>query len=364
MAVANAYSRTPDWMSRTPDWMWPNILYYWGVLYRAKWFVLGVTFIFALVGVGYAVTATNVYQATVVVASSHREALANRRFARAANLFGLGSGLADALNVGSGSNTEVALATLRSRDFLRHFAEKQRMRKLYKPPDFDRDASDRDASDRDEIRDIPPFQQAFMTLDDAYRQFRRRLSTKVEELMRKLYKPSDFDRDVRQRDIPDSKNTHGPFRRIIAIERKPRQGLINVNVRWKDPVVAAEWANAVIADLNSVLRDRAIAQARKRIAYLNRELDKTSVIPLRQAIYRLIETETRTIMVAETRSDYAFKVIDRAIPPKFDSPIRPKRGLLIRTTALMGFVIAVLAAILRDFVRTLREQDGGSPAAP
>lgn len=354
MAVANTYSLRPDWAL-------PNFLYYWGVLYRAKWLILSVTFIFALVGVGTAVTTPNVYQATTVVTLVRRDSGGEvRRLARSTGLLGLGGVLTDALGVNASNNSRhELLAIFKSRDFLTRFAKsRRRVQALRKPSDFDPDASD-----RDEIRDIPPLQQAFTTLKRAHGQFRGRLSIKVEELMRKLYKPPGFDRDPRQRNIPGSTNGHKRFRRIIAIERKPRQGLFYVNVRWKDPVVAAEWANALIVEFNSFLRETAVAQSRKRIAYLNRELDETHVIPLRQAIYRLIEVETRAIMIAETRTDYAFKVIDPAMPPNFDDPIRPKRGLLIRTTTLTGFIIAVFAAILRDFVRMLREQDGGSPAA-
>ncbi len=354
MAVANTYSLRPDWIL-------PNFLYYWGVLYRAKWLILGVTFIFALVGVGTAVTTPNVYQATTVVTAVRKDSAGDvRRLARSTGLFGLGSVLTDALSVNTFNNgRQELLALFKSRDFLTRFAKSRKIvQALRKPPDFDPDASD-----RDEIRDIPPLQQAFTTLKRAYRQFRGRLSSKVKELLRKLYKPSDFDRDPRQRNIPGSTNIHKRFRRIIAIERNPRQGLLYVNVRWKDPVVAAEWANALIVEFNSFLRETAVAESRKRIAYLNRELDETNVIPLRQAIYRLIQVETRAIMIAETRTDYAFRVIDPAVPPDFNAPIRPKRGLLIRTTTLTGFIIAVFAAILRDFVRMLREQDGGSPAA-
>lgn len=354
MAVANAYFRNLDWM-------WPNFLHYVAVFYRAKWLILGVTFISALVGVGYAVTTTNQYRATVVMIPAQRDTrLGSRQLARAADLFaGLGGGLADALDVSAGTTLKVALATLRSRDFLTRFAERHQFRRmLRKPSDFDPDASD-----PDEIRDPPLLQYAFQTLMDTHRQFRKRLDLKAEELMRKLYTPYDFDWEARKRDIPVSNGIHNRLRRIISIERKPREGLINVSVRWKDPVVAAEWANALIADLNSVLRDTAIAQSRKRIAYLNRQLDKTSVIPLQQAIYRLIETETRTIMVAETRTDYAFKVIDPAVPPRLNRPIRPKRGTLIKTTAFMGFTIAVFAVILLDYARILRRQGEGSPAA-
>ena len=358
MAVANA-----DF--RSLDWLWPNFLYYGAVLYRAKWFILGVTFIFALTGVSTAVITTNKYQATVVVAPAKRNnRVGINSIRRAANLFsGLNIGLRSALDNGAGSNLQEALATLRSRDFLKRFVERRQLGPKLREPS----SSDPDASGPDEIREIPLLQYAFQTLDRTYEQFGKRLSGKMEKLMRKLYRPHDFDRDVRKRDIPDSDNgrgIHEKFRGIIAIERRPRQGLINVKVRWKHPVVAAEWANAVIADLNSFLRETAIAQARKRIAYLNRELDKTSVIPLRQSIYRLIEAETHTIMIAETRSDYAFKVIDSAVPPSIDDPIRPKRLRLITTATLMGFAIAVFAAILLDYVRSIRRWQGeGNPAA-
>ena len=363
MAVANV-----DF--RSLDWLWPNFLYYGAVLYRAKWFILGVTFIFALTGVSTAVITTNKYQATVVVALAKRNnRVSINSIRRAANLFsGLNIGLRNALGNGAGSDLQETLATLRSRDFLKRFVERRQLGpKLHEPSSSNPDASDPDASGPDEIREIPLLQYAFRTLNHTYGQFRGRLSGKMKKLKRKLYRPHDLDRDVRKRDIPDSDNGHGfheRFREIMAIERRPRQGLINVKVRWKDPVVAAEWANAVIAELNSFLRETAIAQARKRIAYLNRELDKTSVIPLRQSIYRLIEVETHNIMIAETRSDYAFKVIDSAVPPGIDDPIRPKRLRLITTATLMGFAIAVFAAILLDYVRSIRRWQGeGNPAA-
>lgn len=348
------------------DWMWPNFLYYWVVLYRAKWFILGVTLIFALVGVGIAVTTPNEYQATAIVMLAPDNNRPNSRLRRAANLFGqLGDGLANILGAGAsagagaGASLTEVLATLKSRDFMARFAQKQRLRRKMREPSD----SAPDASDPDEIRDIPLLQYVFTTVKDTYVQFRKGISEKVQEVMRKQYRPSGFDWDARKREIARLRGGSQRFRRLIEIERRPRERLLNVSVRWKDPVLAAEWANAVIAELNSFLREAAIAQSRKRIAYLNRELDKTSILPLRQSIHQLILAETRTIMIAETRSDYVFKVIDPAIPPNLDSPIRPKRGRLIRSTTLMGFAIAVFAAILLDYVRMLRRQGEGSPAA-
>lgn len=361
MAVANPYFQTLNWVL-------PNVFYYGLVLYRAKWFILVITFFSALAGVGKAVTARNVYQATVVVTPAERDSrLGTRALGRAASLFvGLGGGLADALEV-TGSSQREALAALKSRDFWTYFAEKrQRTRKLRQPSE-----DDPDAPDRAKIRE-PPLQHALKTVMRTHSRLGEWISEQMKTLIRKVYEPPTFQRDVRQQDIPDSENFYRRIRRSLAIERKPREGLVNVKVRWKDPRVAAEWANAVIADLNTFLRETATAEARQRIAYLNRELDKTSVIQLQKAIYNLIEAETRTIMVAETRVDYAFKVIDPAMPPSPDRPIRPKRLRLIWTTTLMGFAIATCTAILlhyllilreQGYLRMLREQGEGNPAA-
>ena len=340
----------------------PNVVHYWGVFRRAKWSLLGWTLAFALSGVAAAVTTPNTYEATVLMMASQSRRIPGGGNLPLSLLRGLGFQSPE-LAPDSFAATERALIILKSRDFLSHFVKKrQLMRKLYKPSDFDPDASDPDASDPDEARDIPAFQSTVAKLQRTYGEFRQHLSTKVEELMRKLYKPSDFDRETLRDSAPTSQGAYRKIKRAIAIERKPRTGLTIVKVRWKDPVVAAEWANALIADLNSALREMDIAEARKRIAYLNRALDETSVIPLRQSIYRLMEAEIRSIMIAETRTDYAFRVIDSAVPPEPDQPIRPRRDRMIWTTAFMGFGIGAFWTVWRDSIRMLRGLGEGSRA--
>ncbi len=383
MAVANSYSLSLDSIL-------PNVLHYWDVFRRAKWSILGWTLIFALVGVGFAVNTINVYEATVIVAPAQRDNRLRSQDIPGSLLGGLGSRLLEDLAGSPARNSQQALRTLKSRDFLTRFVERrQLLRKMFKPVAFARDASERKALQQDALRDIPAFQLTARKLLGTYGRFKRRIYGKVEELTQKLYKPVAFDRDrddrdrddrdrddrdrddrnrddrnrddrnrddrkIRRNSVPTLEDAQRKIKRRIAIERRPREGLIRVKVRWEDPVFAAEWANALIEDLNSALRETAITDARKRIAYLNRELDKTSVIPLRQSIYRLIESEVRSIMFAETRIDYALKVIDSAVPSEPDQPIRPNRSNIIWTTALTGFGIGAFWAVWRDSIRMLR----------
>ena len=362
MAVPNSYSLNLDSIL-------PNVLHYRDVFWRAKWSILGLTLIFALVGAGFAVSTINVYEATVVVTPAQRDNTP-RNIPR--NLFGgLGIRLLENLAESPPRGNRHALNTLKSRDFLTRFVEKrQLLRKMFRPAAFARDASERKALQREASRDIPAFQSTARKLLGTYRRSKNRIYGKVEELTRKLYKPTAFVRDGRDdrdgREIRDDrdgreirrnptlKDAQQKIKGRIAIERRPREDLIRVKFRWEDPVLAAEWANALIEDLNSALREKAIAEAQKRIAYLNRELEKTSVIPLRQSIYQLIEAEIRAIMWAETRVDYVFSVIESAVPPKPNQPIRPNRSNIIWTTALTGFGIGAFWAVWRDSIRLLR----------
>lgn len=352
----------------SPDSIWPNILYYRDLFLRAKWSILVWTLTFALVGLGTAATTTNVYEATVVVALAEHSVRgagipsgALRRLGHQLGNLGFSTSLAAGLS--GGTPDQQIFPIMKSRDFLTRFVERHQSRRKLDSDASDSDASDSDASNPDEARDVPAFQSTVAKLQDTYRKFRGRLSTMVEELMLKLYKPTDFDQEPRRDSASDLQDRYRKFRRAIAIERKPRQALTHVKFRWKDPVAAAEWANALVAEINSTLRETTITESRQRIAYLNRELEKTSVIPLRQSIYRLIEAEFHRIMIAETRLDYALKVIDRAVPPHPNDPIRPRRSHMIWTTALMGFGIGAFWAIWRDSIRMLRGLVEGSRAA-
>jgi uncharacterized protein involved in exopolysaccharide biosynthesis len=130
--------------------------------------------------------------------------------------------------------------------------------------------------------------------------------------------------------------------RVLSIHEDRRTGLVTVSMTWSSPQQASAWANGLVQLTDTELRRRAIDEAKKSIAYLNSELDKTQVIELRQAMYRLLETQIRTIMLANGREQYAFRVIDPAVTPDLTDRVRPKRVAMTLTGVIVGLVIAVL----------------------
>ena len=124
---------------------------------------------------------------------------------------------------------------------------------------------------------------------------------------------------------------------------------MTLTILWRDREQAAKWANLLVERVNRDLRQRAIAESEASIAYLNSELAKTSAVELRQSLFRLFENQTKTIMFARVRAQYAFKVIDPAFVPDADKFVRPKRLAMILIGALAGVMagLVLVAFLLR-----------------
>jgi uncharacterized protein involved in exopolysaccharide biosynthesis len=140
---------------------------------------------------------------------------------------------------------------------------------------------------------------------------------------------------------------------VLTIRDDKRTGLLTIDVDWKDPATAAQWANAFVALANERIRTRAIDQATRNIDFLNKQIPQTSVVEVQRSIYNLIENELKTLMVANARSEYAFTVIDPAVPP--ERKLSPHRSLYGLFGAFLGFIIGLVTA----YVRSVRARTAG-----
>lgn len=140
---------------------------------------------------------------------------------------------------------------------------------------------------------------------------------------------------------------------VLAIRDDKRTGLLTIDVDWTDPAVAAQWANGFVALANERIRTRAIDQSTRNIDFLNKQIPQTSVVEVQRSIYNLIESELKTLTVASARAEFAFTVIDPAVPP--ERKLSPKRSLYALFGAFLGFTMGLLAA----YVRSVRARAAG-----
>ncbi len=112
--------------------------------------------------------------------------------------------------------------------------------------------------------------------------------------------------------------------------------------------MAEFWANQLVERLNNYLRVRDIAEAERSIEFLNEELEKSSVIEIRQGIFRLIENQIEMIMLANVRDEYVFKILDPAVASDADKFVKPNRRLIVALGFLIGSFLAVVLAMFRS----------------
>lgn len=176
---------------------------------------------------------------------------------------------------------------------------------------------------------------------------------KQENLMPILF-PNDWDKDKKEWKNPKKHPTYWQAykyfdSKIRFVYSDNKSGLVTLVIKWKDPQFAATWANRLIELVNEKRRKEAIEEAEKSIAYLEQQLATTGVVEVQQAIYRLIEAQTKNKMVANTRSEYSFKVIDPAIVP--NEAYSPKKLLLILFGILIGLISGIFITYVLESIR-------------
>jgi uncharacterized protein involved in exopolysaccharide biosynthesis len=268
-------------------------------LWARRWWIVVSVVVFTGAFAAVAFLMTPVYRATTVLvpASSNSSNLAGLTSALG-QLGGLASLAGISLNSGEAAQTEEALAVLRSREFTEGFIRDQQLMPVLFAGKWDA-AKGQWVGPKEKW---PTPAQGFKF----------------------------FDRKVR----------------TITQDRKT--GLIMVNVEWRDPKLAADWANGLIVRLNAEMRSRAITKTNASVGYLREELGATSEIDTRQAINRLMEAQINQRMLANVTKEYALRVVDTALPPDPRDFVKPKRLLLLALGPTLGGMFAVLVILLAD----------------
>ncbi|MBY6070800.1 LPS O-antigen length regulator [Marinobacter salsuginis] len=293
-------------------------------VWRGKWIIILTTLVFAAAGVGYALYKPNIYQSSVLVAPAQEEGgglngLASQ-FGGLASLAGINLG-------GGGSNqTVIVKEVLQSRAFLSDFFHRHSMQ-------------------------VPLM---------AVKGWHEKSGEWIYDLNK--YNPETGDW------LPDGDGgTHEPtdwemvqaFKEDhFSISEAKETGMITVRVKHYSPVIAKQWAEKLVQDINEQMRKQDVQEAEARIAYLEQKLDETNIAGMQQVFYQLIENETRTVMLANARQEYVFKTVDPAVVA--EEKAEPKRALICVIATLLGGMLGVFIVFIRAFIGSSRNPDSDS----
>jgi uncharacterized protein involved in exopolysaccharide biosynthesis len=281
---------------------------YWRLMVENKRLIGVITSACAIGALVAAFVMTPIYRAEVLLApvtedkTSGLSALAGQ-FGDIASLVGI--------NLGAGNSVDESIATLKSRELTTGFIEEFHL----KPILF---AGQWDPKTKTWTRHWWHFgsDDSGPTDGDAYEK---------------------FDRDIRH------------------VSLDPKNNLVTLSIEWTDPVLAAKWANDLVKQVNNVRRQEAVGDSKKSIKFLKEQLSKTGSVEVQQSIYKLIEAQTKNEMIASTRDEYAFKVVDPAVPP--EKKLKPRRMLWLLTGLIGGLLLGAMVVVGRRWFHRLGSEE-------
>jgi hypothetical protein len=140
---------------------------------------------------------------------------------------------------------------------------------------------------------------------------------------------------------------------IITVTSDDKAGTVSITARMDDPEMAAKLVSYFITTLTDHMSGEARRVAETNRRYLEGQLSKAADPAIRQKIYALMSQHVETLLMAEVKENYAFKVLD---PPKApDEKIKPKRGRMVVLSFMLALFLGVVAALVLEFLEKQKE---------
>ena len=149
---------------------------------------------------------------------------------------------------------------------------------------------------------------------------------------------------------PTAQESFKKFREQMRINQDSSTGFVKITIEHQSPVVAQQWTEILVEQLNMLQRSNAKLEAEAAIDYLNFQMSKTNYAEIKLALSELIKNEIQKLTLIEAKKEYVFKYID---PPVVEEQkIKPKRTLLTIMGALVGALLGVLFVFIRNYFKT------------
>jgi len=283
------------------------------VLWNGKKLIIGITAIFALVSVFYALSIPNQYRATALV--SPAEGSGGGLSGALGQLGGLASLAGVSIGGGESSEAQVAQEIMRSRGFIEEFISENNLAvEVFAAEGWD-------------------------------------MGSNQLEINSDIY---DVDSLLWVRDAPAGKTAEPSgwelfkkFSGMFSVSEDKKTGMVSISVEYFSPELAKEWVDRLVIGINQHMQSRKLEKVNINIQYLEAQIQKTSIAEMREVFYTIIEEQIKSKMLAEASPEYAFVTVSPAMVPEEKS--QPKRALICILGTLLGGMLATLIVLVRHY---------------
>jgi uncharacterized protein involved in exopolysaccharide biosynthesis len=268
-----------------------------GVLWGNKIKIIGITAVFSVVSVIYALSVPNQYKASALLAPAQQQS--GGLSGALGQLGGLASLAGVSIGGGESSEAQVAQEIMKSWSFIEGFI-----------------------ADND-------------------------LAAEVYAVKTKTWLVKND--NIGRLGPPTSWQLFKKFSEMLAVSEDKKSGLISISIEYYSPQIAKQWLDLYISSINKHMQARQVVKVSNNIEYLEAQIEKTSITEMQEVFYTIIEEQIKSQMLAEASPDYAFVAVSPSMVPEEKS--QPKRALICILGTLLGGILSVLTVLVLHFAR-------------
>ena len=154
-----------------------------------------------------------------------------------------------------------------------------------------------------------------------------------------------------QQQIPSAQESFEVFKaKHLTLSEDKKSGFSTLSIKHKSPLVAKQWAELIVNEVNSFYRQKDKSESEKAVSYLKQQISMTNLSEIKQVLARLLQEETKKLTLIEANQFYVFDYIDP--PAVMELKSEPKRSLICILSALFGGMLSILLVLIRHYVFT------------
>ena len=287
-----------------------------GALWAGSRKIIAITAVFAFVSVIYALSVSNQYKATVLLAPAQSDS------SDLSGALGQLGGLASlaGVDIGGGDSSEAQMAQeiMKSWSFIDVFiAENNISVEVYAAEGWSRGSNELQIDD--DIYDAET--KTWLVEND----------------------------NTGEVGPPSSWVLFEAFSERLVVSENKKSGMVSVSIEYYSPQIAKQWLDMYVAAINAHMQQRQMEKVTNNINYLQAQIENTSIAEMREVFYTIIAEQTKNKMLAEASPEYAFGAVSPSMVPEEKS--QPERAFICIIGTLLGGILSVLLVLVMHYAR-------------
>ena len=283
---------------------------------NGKWLITSTTILFSVIGILYSLSLPNIYQSTALLYPTEQQ---SNGLGGAMKAYSGLAGLAG-INLSSQSSDSNSVKALEKVTSLSFFAENL-MPNIFLPDLMAVDSWDKDIN----------------------------LLIYDEDIYNETSKIWVRDFKYPQTQVPSAQESFEVFIEHLLVTEDQDSEFVTISVKHESPLIAQEWTELVVDQLNNYFRSKDKVEAEIAVSYLKEEIAKTNFTEVKQVIAELLQGRTQQLSLIEVGEYYVFAYIDP--PVVMEKKSEPIRSIICIIFALVGIILGTALVIIRHYLK-------------